>query len=858
MSRRRLVCLLLLIPPLSFAAWAVADWWICLPADERAEYVGRDQCARCHQKEHDLWKDSDHDKAMQPAAPETVLGDFDDVEFTHIAFELIPKLTDDEFALVTEHIDKSLWAKALYNVAAPLKGNLLGRMSEATAAAVVAEIENFVTVRPCDSAVAQNGIADIIRGLRSDGKVNLDFAVTTRFFRRGEKYLVTTDGPGGRIETFQVEYVFGVRPLQQYLVKFPDGRMQCLPTAYDTIRGAWFHLYSAEPIPAGDVLHWTKPLQNWNYMCAECHSTDLRKNFDLADNSYDTKWSEIDVSCETCHGPGSLHVELAEANSLFWDRRIGFGLPNLKSEDSHVEIEACAPCHARRQVVYPDHKAGDKFLNHYLPQLLDNNLYYADGQLLEEDYVYGSFIQSLMYQKGVRCSDCHDSHTARVKHTAKDARWDALPENSLCTDCHMGTHPAGKYDTPAHHHHPDSSKPGTRCVECHMPETTYMVADPRRDHSIRSPRPDLTDWLAVPNACNGCHNDRSKGETPEWAGEQLRQWYGERNEPTHFAYAIAAGRELKPEGRQTLEAVTRRKDLSPTVRASAIALLGGYPSATGHAASLRGLEDPDALVRAAAVRSLQYLPAGELHGRLAPLLHDPIRSVRVEAARLLSRVPRHRYNKKDLRAFEAALAEYMTGQEAVGDQAPAHLNMAVVHGNLGDMKKSEQEYRTSIRLDPQFVPARVNLAMLCDQLNRKDEAAELFRKVIELEPNMAEAHYSLGLLLAEKDEQLEEAAKLLGTAARFAPENARIHYNHALALQKLKRFDEAERELAAAYRLAPGNSDYLYALAILYSQQKRWARAVACAEELVRTQPNNRQMLQLLEYAKREAAAEPE
>jgi len=857
MSRRRLVYLLLLIPPLSFAAWALVDWWICLPADERAEYVGRDECARCHQEECDLWKDSDHDKAMQPATAETVLGDFDDVEFTHIAFELIPKLTDDEFALVTRHVDKSLWAEALYNVGAPLKGKILGRMSDAAAAAVVAEIENFVTVRPCDSATAQNGIADVIRGLRADGEVNLDFAVTTRFFRRGEEYLVTTDGPDGRIETFQVEYVFGVRPLQQYLVKFPDGRMQCLPTAYDSIRGAWFHLYPAETIPSGDVLHWTKPLQNWNYMCAECHSTDLRKNFDLAENTYDTNWFEIDVSCETCHGPGSLHVELADANSLFWDRRLGFALPNLKSEDSHVEIETCAPCHTRRQVVYPNCMAGDKFLDHYLPQLLDGNLYYADGQILEEDYVYGSFIQSLMYRKGVRCSDCHDPHTARVKHTAKDAPWDTLPENSLCTDCHMGTHPAGKYDTPAHHYHPDSSKPGTRCVECHMPETAYMVADPRRDHSIRNPRPDLTGWLGVPNACNGCHNDRSKGETPEWAEEMLRQWYGERNEPTHFAYAIAAGRELKPEGRQTLEAVTRRKDLSPMVRASAIALLGGYPSAAGHAASLRGLEDPEGLVRAAAVRSLQYLPAGELHRRLAPLLHDPIRSVRVEAARLLSHVPRHRYNEKDRRAFDRALAEYMTGQKSVGDQAGAHLNMAVVYGNLAEMEKAEREYRTAIRLDPQFVPARVNLAMLCDRLGRKDEAAEQFRRVIELEPNMAEAHYSLGLLLAEKEEQLEEAAKLLGTAVRLAPENARIHYNHALALQKLGRLDEAEHGLVTACQLAPRNADYLYALAILYSQQNRWARAVACAEQLVRTQPNSRQMHELLEYAKREAAAQP-
>jgi len=853
---RRLLIFLALIPPALAAAWLAADWWLCLPIDKPAEYVGRRQCARCHEKECDLWKNSDHDKAMEPATADTVLGDFDNVDFIHVAFEDVPKLSDGDFDTLLKNVETPLWAAALYNAGGDLQKKILGRMGNKAAAAAEQAINNFVYVKPCDSAVAQNRIADVIRALETDGKLKIDFAVRSKFFRRGGGFFVTTDNPSGKLETFEVKYVFGVRPLQQYLVAFPDGRVQCLPLAWDSIRKAWFHLYPAERIPAGDVLHWTGPLQNWNYMCAACHSTNLKKNYDLQSNTYRTTWSEIDVSCETCHGPGSRHVELADAMSLFWDRRIGYGLPELNSEDSRVEIETCAPCHARRRIVYPGYEAGGKLLDYCTAELLDGDLYYADGQILEEDYVYGSFIQSKMYEKGVRCTDCHDPHSLRVKHTAAADPWDTLPQNRLCTDCHMGSHPAGEYDTPLHHHHPDSSKPGTLCVECHMPETSYMVADPRRDHSMRVPRPDLTIALGIPNACNNCHNDKSKGETAEWAEEKLQQWYAERKGPEHFAHAIAAGRLEKPHAIQALDATARRKDLPAAVRASAVLLLGRYPNSTGHAASFRGLEDTDPLLRLSAVRSLHYLPADELHRRLAPMLQDPIRAVRVEAARLLTRVPRRLFNERDRNAFDAALKEYMAGQQSVADQPGAHLNMAVAYSNLGKLDKAAEEYRTAIRIDPRFVPAKINLAMLCDRLGRKEEAAGLLRRVIELEPELAEAHYSLGLLLAEKKEQLGQAAGFLATAARLAPENPRIRYNYGLALQQLGRLEQAEQQLAAAYKLAPRNSDYLYALAILYTQQKRWDRATACAEELVRRQPRNGQMRRLLDHAGRAGKTE--
>lgn len=871
----------------------LSDWYFGMPVGRTATYVGRQKCAECHQEEMDRWRGSDHDLAMDHAVPQTVLGDFDGVEFTHIAFDDLIKLSQEELGAVVEAVPAEVWAVALTDAQPALREAVLLQLGDVAREEVVAELawlegesdngggvsrdgseedagesspdgnryfaEGRKVVRPCDVADAQQVIGDAARRLAREGRISLDFAVTSKMTREGDRFFVTTDNRAGEMEKFPVKYVFGVHPLQQYLVEFPDGRIQCLPITWDTERQHWYHLYPKEAIPHDDPLHWTRSLQNWNYMCAECHTTNLKKNFDVATNTYRTTWSEIDVSCETCHGPGSIHVELAEGDGKFgfWDRHYGYGLPYLKDENSRVQIENCAPCHSRRRIVYPNDGSGSTFCDHYLPEILDNNLYYADGQILEEDYVYGSFIQSRMYSKNVRCTDCHDPHSVRVKYN----------DNRLCTQCHT----KAQYDTPLHHFHPDATKPGTLCVECHMPDTKYMVADPRRDHSLRIPRPDLTVDLGIPNACSGCHNDRNKGETAQWAADQVRTWYGKKHDQAeHFAYGISAGRVLAPEGEPKLVKTARDPKVRAMVRASAVSLLSRYGSDRSVAEAVRALEDEDPLIRATAVRSLQYAPGQEMLRRLAPMLHDPVRAVRVEAARLLTQIPRSRLAQDDLVAFDKALEEYLTGQEAVNDQAAAHLNLAVVYSNLAQMHYgipgrpdpkylalAEEEYRIAIRIEPDFIPARINLAMLCDSLGRKKEAQALFEEIIKLDPEMAEAHYSLGLLLAEDESRLEDAVKSLGRAASLSPENGRIHYNYGLALQKLERWEEAEDALKESLRIS-GPSEQslepLYALGLLYAQQGRWERAIACAEKLVQMQPQNGQWKQFLERLRGQAA----
>ncbi|MCA9267944.1 MAG: hypothetical protein KDA41_05710, partial [Planctomycetales bacterium] len=336
------------------------------------------------------------------------------------------------------------------------------------------------------------------------------YGVTTRMFRRDGKHFMHTEGPDGKAADFEVKYVFGVTPLQQYLAETerpadakPNeiGRLQVLPATWDAVRNEWYHLDPPdvhERVLHDDRLHWTGVGQNWNRMCADCHSTNLQKNFDSAARQYHTTFSEIDVSCEACHGPGSVHVELATATSAFWDRKRGYGLAKLKGADPRPQLDTCARCHVRRQrVVAPNYTPGEPFYDYFANEFIREGAYYADGQIRDEVYVYGSFIQSKMFHKGIRCTDCHDPHTTKVKYN----------DNRLCTSCH--THPAGKYDTPAHHHHNVNSS-GASCVECHMPHTTYMEVDPRRDHSLRVPRPDLSVKFGTPNACTACHIDAKK------------------------------------------------------------------------------------------------------------------------------------------------------------------------------------------------------------------------------------------------------------------------------------------------------------------------------------------------------------
>jgi predicted CXXCH cytochrome family protein len=648
---------------------------------------------------------------------------------------------------------------------------------------------------------------------------------------------------------FEVKYTFGVYPLQQYLIEFPGGRVQCLTIAWDTEERRWFHLYPDERIPPGDSLHWTGRSQRWNSMCAECHSTDLRQGYDLATDSYEVTWSEIDVGCEACHGPGSAHVAWAEAAEAAGVPASGAPelLVDFKNGDSRTQVEVCAPCHSRRHRVSGEDEVGTPYLDDFMPELLREGLYHADGQVEGEVYVYGSFLQSKMYHRGVRCSDCHESHGA-VLWAAGDA---------LCVRCHneppdprFPTLIAKRYDTRSHHFHPQDST-GAACVGCHMPPKIFMEVDPRHDHSLRVPRPDLSVALGTPNACNMCHAD----QTAEWSVEAVVRWYGPgRRREFHYGEVFTAARAGSPEAVDGLAALAGDEEQPVIVRATAVELLEPYgPEAFPAIALATRAGDP--LVRAAAVAALDRVPPEQRLPTAAPGLTDPVRAVRVEAARVLSGVPPESFDPIQRRHFEAALAEYRESQRAAADTAAAHLNLGVLHGNQGDLERAEDAYGTAIAMDPDFLPAYFNLATLYNEVRRNADAERVLRGALERFPEEGELHYSLGLLLAE-EQRLGEAVDALARAADLLPHRARVRYNLALALQHLGRNAEAEAALLSAHEADPRDPGVVHAVAVFYLQQGDWERARIYAQQLLVLAPGAPGPIQMLQHI--EAQLSPE
>ncbi len=661
------------------------------------------------------------------------------------------------------------------------------------------------------------------------------FDETWRFFKDGAAFKVGYRVGDGEEQIYTVAYTFGVTPLQQYLVPFPGGRYQCVPVAWDVAQKRWYHLYPDEPMREGDPIHWTGRLQNWNYMCAECHSTNVQKGFDNATNTFKTTFSDINVGCQSCHGPGSTHMDWARKGAAMKSpdyNALGL-VVDFKKNGGAFQVDQCARCHSRRAPAQAEDYHHRSFLDNFQLSTLREDLYFPDGQIQDEVYVYGSFVQSPMYHAGVRCTDCHDPHKATL----------VVPGNDLCVRCHQDVKlpqfPAlkpGIFDDKSHHFHEPGSA-GAQCVSCHMPTRTYMGIDERRDHSFRIPRPDLSVALGTPNACNQCHTDQDA----TWAAEAVTAWYGEKTpeEKAHFATTLAAGRAVEPEAEGALAALSKDDEQPAIVRATALELLQNYGGGEASEALLAGLKDESALVRSQAVGGMDRLPP-EMRGEvLGPLVMDSMASVRISAARLLAGAPG--VSPEVASGLAEAREEYVALQLSTGDQPEAHLNLGLLYGAEGDVEKAEAAYRMAITRDAQFIPARVNLANLLNASGRNGEAEHLLTEAIGLAPHEGELHYSMGLLLAEEG-RLEEAVVFMKRATELMPERGRVFYNYGLLLQHVEKRAAAEAALLRAHALSPADGSVLQALVIFYSQEERWDEARTHGQALLALEPDNPQL----------------
>jgi Flp pilus assembly protein TadD len=674
--------------------------------------------------------------------------------------------------------------------------------------------------------------------------------VTSIFFRKGSKFYVRTDGPDGHLHDYEISYTFGVYPLQQYLIAMPGGRLQALGIAWDSRPRAsggqrWFFLYPGQKITVNESRHWTRLDQNWNYMCADCHSTNLRKNYDARTRTFSTSYSEMDVSCEACHGPGSNHLRWArkyrdwenianEGLTIALDERKGVAWTVNQTtgngqrsgpRQSEREIQMCARCHSRRGEIREDYVHGQPVGDDYRVALLDENLYFPDGQIKEEDYEYGSFIQSKMFHAGVTCSDCHEPHSGKLRATG----------NAVCGQCHLPQ----KYDSPAHHFHKAGSA-GARCVECHMPTRTYMVVDARRDHSLRIPRPDLSVKLGTPNACTNCHT----GKSAQWASDHVSKWYGRSPQGfQHFAETLNAGSTEAPGAQRQLAGLVGDREQPAIARATALSMLAAYAPAPTDDAVRAGIVDDSPLVRRAAAHALSNTDSTASANALAPLLADPIRSVRIETAEALA-------GAQNLTASTAgslgqATEEYISAQALNADRPEAHMNLGLLYAKQNHPHQAEAELKTALSLDASFAPAAVNLADLYRALNRDQDGETVLKDALKRSPKDASLEHALGLVMV-RQKHYEQALELLGAAARDEPANARYVYVYAVALSDTGQAGKAIDLLESSIKAHPYDRNSLGALIGLLQRSGDSAKALSYAHRLNELEPDNPQIRELL------------
>ncbi len=664
------------------------------------------------------------------------------------------------------------------------------------------------------------------------------FGTTSTFSERNGTYYVRTDDQNGNLQDFPVKYVFGVVPLQQYLVEFPGGKLQTLPIAWDSRPDEdggqrWFHIYPDERIDHRDELHWTGREQNWNYMCAECHSTNLEKNYSADTDSFDTTWSEISVGCEGCHGPASVHISQAErddfgsraglltdlddAGRATWQMNPDTGIA-ARSElrmRPPIQPEACGRCHSRRGITAAEYEFDKPLMDTHSPSLLEDRLYFADGQIREEVYVYGSFMQSRMYQAGVSCSDCHEPHSATLR---------TGPEPSaVCATCHLPT----RFDSSEHHNHPVES---VACVDCHMVSRDFMVVDGRRDHSFRIPRPDLTIATGSPNACNQCHSDQDA----EWAAETVSDWYGGDDFRDHYGFAIHAGR--TGGGNQPLIAAIGNNDFPGIARGTALSLLRPPYSQQVAQVIQTSIQSADPFVRLGALRALPGLQQELQVDWAAPLLSDRIRTIRIEAARVISPM-RQQLHIRFEGAFRVAEQELKDSMLAIQERPESHINLGNLLVESGDASLGEAAFRTALRMEPEAVSPRANLADLFRRTSRDGDAEALLREGLEISPDEAAYHHSLGLLLV-RDARQQDGLAELRSAAELQPENARFAYVYAVALNSLGEADAAIDYLHSIKDQFPGDFDISWALATMLRDQGRTEEARTIAADLDKVYPN--------------------
>jgi len=666
---------------------------------------------------------------------------------------------------------------------------------------------------PTDSSV----LGDFETSFEADG-------VKSSFFKKDNKFYINTQGSNGLNQDFEVKYAFGYYPLQQYLIEFPDGKMQASRLSWDSKNKKWFNQYAGQKIHHRDWLHWTGNSQNWNTMCASCHATNLQKNYDLLTDTYQTTMSEKTVGCESCHGAGSAHIDFVKSEDFKAGEKIeNAALTYGKNANNKLQINTCAPCHARKTDLNPKQVQSAELLDNLVPELISNEYYFADGQQNAEDYEYGSFAQSKMFKNNVSCSNCHNPHSGKLLKAG----------NALCLNCH-----APEYNTQQHHFHVVNTT-GAQCINCHMMDKTYMGNDARRDHSFRIPRPDQSVVYKTPNACKNCHTNKSN----EWASKAVVNWYGPKR-AYHFSDDLLPGSLLNDRSEAHLVKLLSDTSQPAIARATAAYYLKDIQSYQSASSLLGSLKDLEALVRYQSLRSLENFDPTIWVQTAGLCLNDPVKVVRIAAADLYHRLPKNQVPANFRISYEQANKENLQFLKYQADFAVGDIMIGDYHLQEGDHQNAITQYLKGLQKDSLMNYARLNLSTSYNSIGRNDLALKTLLDAKEIDPKNDRIYFNLGLLYYEMGNSVL-AMQNFEAGVKIGSINPNLYYNCGLLLQQSNKMKEAEAIFLKGYRISPLNEKMNFALASYYMGKNQPNLARKYIVNLQKINPTNPAYLEL-------------
>ncbi len=628
----------------------------------------------------------------------------------------------------------------------------------------------------------------------------------TRFYKENEKFFIETGKNDEAGLSYPIRYTFGVEPLQQVLVDIGGGRLQAYPIAWDSRaeqQGGqrWFNLY--DDIHSSDSpFYWQGQFNNWNARCAQCHSSNLQRNYQLDTDTYQTTYDEINVSCQSCHGNAERHIELKKNGQT--DLHSGFAKPlakkhawsfkegqstasllgSIKNLASSGQLDTCASCHSRRVSLLDGEVLGD-YAQHHIPRLAEPDLYHADGQILDEVYVFGSFTQSKMAAAGVTCTNCHDAHTGKV----------ASLDNALCSQCHL---PA-TFDTQDHTLHKTGSD-GASCISCHMPQTTYMGVDKRRDHAFRVPNPWVSEALNTKDVCLDCHVDKDS----QWSQSKLaHKQEAVFNQFDDIGTALLVNQQQPQQGQAHLRQLILDQQLPEMRRAVWVTHLD--TTQQDNLQTLHAAANGDSyLVKLAVLDALERVPFAMQVQLGFGLLYDDNKNVRIKAIQLLAPALTESIPDDARAPLQKTLREAVKTYQGQQDMLSAQMALADLAYKVKNYQQATLQYKNAIALQPNFLPAKINLASIYRETGKTADSKKLLHEVLQVEPNHAMALFNLGLAHII-DNEVDEAAEALEQAARIEPDNLHYGLTYLLALERKGDMKNAKGELERLKALTPND-----------------------------------------------------